>query len=503
MKTARPYQLSGIQECRDEIAAGKKAILIQAQTGAGKTVVGSIIIKSCYDKGKRCLVLAHSRILVNQWSEELTDAGVPHCVLMAGVERNLEYQVTVASRDTLLSRAVRRRRLVLPPADLIIIDEAHRGTGNGYKKLLALYPEAIKLGPTATPAKISGRPVTEVWQGLVQISQPSQLIAEGFLVPTRVFAPFRPDTRGLKRRGADFDPDEAAKLMDKPKLVGDVIEHWKRLASDRPTVCFACNIAHSLHLVESFAAAGIKAEHIDKDTDGDTRMAIFGRVASGETKVICNCMVLTEGWNLPVVSCAILACPTRSFVKFRQCAGRIQRPWPGKADAILLDHSGAVFAFGFPDDDFDWKAMMVSGANVNKLAKNQANPPGMPGEPTEAKMMQCPKCFAMYRGSPRCPQCGHVTQRKGRSLNTEGGQLREVAGGQPTVATIEDKQRYWHVCLATTANRGQQLRVAAGMFSRRFAQPPWQCVGLVPMPQYEQWKEFTGTLYPKYVRGRR
>jgi DNA repair protein RadD len=111
-------------------------------------------------------------------------------------------------------------------------------------------------------------------------------------------------------------------------------------------VVFAVNVAHSVHIRDEFIKSGVKAEHIDETTPKDERDAALARLASGETELITNCMVLTEGWDLPEVSCCILARPTKKIGLYRQMVGRVLRPAPGKIDAIVLDHSGAVYQHG-------------------------------------------------------------------------------------------------------------------------------------------------------------
>src|SRR6185295_11858069 len=113
-------------------------------------------------------------------------------------------------------------------------------------------------------------------------------------------------------------------------------------------------LSDSIHICEEFNKSGVKAEHIDGSTLKSDRDAALARLTSGETKVITNCMVLTEGWDLPEVSCCILARPTKKMGLYRQMVGRVLRPAPGKTNAIVLDHSGAVFRHGFVEDYVEW-----------------------------------------------------------------------------------------------------------------------------------------------------
>src|SRR6185437_16453710 len=114
----------------------------------------------------------------------------------------------------------------------------------------------------------------------------------------------------------------------------------------RKTVAFAVNVRHSLHLRDEFVKSGVRADHLDGSTPKIERDAILARLASGETEVVCNCMVLTEGFDLPAIGCIVLARPTKQLGLFRQMAGRGLRPAQGKTNLILIDHSGAVYQHG-------------------------------------------------------------------------------------------------------------------------------------------------------------
>ena len=101
-------------------------------------------------------------------------------------------------------------------------------------------------------------------------------------------------------------------------------------------------------------SADVRAEHLSGETPIAEREAILARLASGETEVVSNCMVLTEGWDCPPVSCCVLARPTKQLGLYRQMVGRILRPFEGKTDAVILDHAGAIYRHGLPSDDIDW-----------------------------------------------------------------------------------------------------------------------------------------------------
>ncbi len=129
--------------------------------------------------------------------------------------------------------------------------------------------------------------------------------------------------------------------MNRDDLVGDIVSNWHRHGQRRKTLVFCVDVAHSVHVRDEFIKSGVRAEHVDGSTPKAERDAILARLASGETEVVSNCMVLTEGFDLPTISCIVLARPTKQLGLFRQMAGRGLRPAPGKSNLILIDHSGA------------------------------------------------------------------------------------------------------------------------------------------------------------------
>ena len=179
--------------------------------------------------------------------------------------------------------------------------------------------------------------------------------------------------------------------MDRPKLIGNIISHWHRYGERRKTVCFAVNIPHSLHLRDEFIKSGVRAEHVDGSTPKMERDAVLARLASGATELITNCMVLTEGWDMPEVSCCILARPTQKMGLYRQMVGRVLRPAPGKTNAIVLDHCGAVFRHGFIEDRVEWTLE----------PREASGKPDARGTPEIGILLTPPRMHAM-RLDPRC-----------------------------------------------------------------------------------------------------
>jgi DNA repair protein RadD len=325
MTVLRAYQVQVIDDVRRAVETGRRRVLAVAPTGSGKTLVASEIIQAAVDNGERVLVLAHTREIIRQTSIKLYGYNIEHGIIQAGLVANPERPAQVASIQTLWTRAMRLERMPLPPADVLIVDEAHHCPAETYRKIVGEYPAAVLLGLTATPCRGDGRGLGDIFDIIVECPQVADLIAQGHLVRTRVYAPIDPDLRGVETRQGDYVESQLAGRMDRDNLVGDIISHWHRYGERRRTVCFAVNVAHSIHIRNEFIKSGVRAEHVDGGTPKPERDAALARLASGETELITNCMVLTEGWDMPEVSCGILARPTRKMGLYRQMIGRILR----------------------------------------------------------------------------------------------------------------------------------------------------------------------------------
>jgi DNA repair protein RadD len=406
----RPYQEDAVERTRAEIRRGNKRPLIVAPTGAGKTVIGCSIMEQAVAKSSRVLFLAHRKELIDQCSSKLTEIGEEHGVIKAGRAPAYYRPIQVASVQTM----VRRVEKLNFEFDLVIIDEAHHTNASAYKSILSRYPKATVIGLTATPYRSDGKGLGEMYNALVEVTTVEQLVRDGFLVPTRVFAGKGPDLSGIKTRGGDYASDELGKAMRDRKLEGDIVREWLTHGENRITVCFATNVEHSMDICERFRTAGAKCEHLDGTTPDMEREAILARLARGETRIVSNVGVLTEGWDLPVTSAVILARPTQSRGLWRQMVGRALRPCAGKTDCIILDHAGATKEHGFITDP-------------DTLSLED----GIKGPKRAGPTYKGPHCEAVLKSYPAfCPACGKALrsdQRKQCELHLDDGvRLQEM-----------------------------------------------------------------------------
>ena len=441
----RPYQLDVVDRVEQALEARERPIIV-APTGSGKTVIFAEIVKRAIAKHKRVLVLAHRREIIKHTSAKLRAHGVRHGVIMATMDDALRPQepVQVAAVATLWVRAVRSDKIKLPPADLIVIDEAHHTVATTYTKIIAAYPDAAVLGCTATPVRGDGRGLGGIFTALIEAPQVGPLIEEGHLVRSLCYAPVDPDLRGVRTQAGDYVESQLAERMDRPKLVGDIVTHWHKYGQRRRTVAFACSVAHSIHIRDEFVKSGVRAEHLDGTTQIAERDAILARLASGDTEVVTNCMVLTEGFDCPDIGCIILARPTKKMGLFRQMIGRGLRPADGKFDCLIIDHSGAVLRHGLPEDHVEWTL------DPDRHARAPAHTARL--ERKVAGLLECTRCDALRLGGKPCPSCGFLPQRPAQYVAHVEGELGLVNGGKAKAVTYDAAtRRLWHAMFVAVA----------------------------------------------------
>jgi superfamily II DNA or RNA helicase len=380
---------------------------------------------------------------------------------------------------------------------LIVIDEAHHAPARTYQKIIELFPNATVIGCTATPCRGDGRGLGGIFTTLVETPQIATLIVQGHLVRSRVYAPVTDrnlDLKGVTVRNGDYAENELGERMDRAKLIGDIVTHWLKYGERRRTVCFATSVTHSVHICDEFVKAGVRAEHIDGSTPKPERDAALARLASGQTEVIVNCMVLTEGWDMPAVGCCILARPTKKMGLFRQMIGRVLRPADSKPDAIVLDHSGAVFQHGLPEDHVEWQLdpdhRAVAPAHQARLDRK------VPG------LIECSQCQTLRRGGQPCPNCGFMPKRPGQYVAIQEGDLGLVVGGKVRSGqmTREQQLQFYRELRGFAAQRSYKDGWAFRQCEQKGFKPPWSWRDyppIAPSPTVAAWARSRIIAYAK------
>jgi DNA repair protein RadD len=482
----RPYQTEAIAEFHKRVEAGARRIMLVAPTGSGKTVIGADIVREKARALKPVMVLAHRREIIVQTGRKLYAAKIPYGVIQAGFQARPLEPVQVASIQTLWTRAMHRESMDLPAADLLWIDEAHHCPARTYRKIIDAYPDAVLLGTTATPCRGDGRGLGGIFDELIECPQVADLIEQGFLVKTRVYAPVNPDLRGVETRKGDYVENQLDERMNTAVLVGDIVSHWHKFGERRKTVAFAVSVGHSLHIRDEFVKSGVRAEHIDGSTPKAERDASLARLETGEIELVSNCMVLTEGWDMPCCGCIILARPTRKMGLYRQMVGRVLRPDDGKSDAIVLDHSGATFRHGFVEDHVEWTldpdTRAASKAHTTRLATGP-----------DSRLLECTQCGAVRIAGEPCSHCGFLPQRPPCGVDVADGELGLLDRNGHAQASVYDPamRELWHAqLLYICAERDYKPGWAAHKYKEKFGTwPPWGASPqpIPPAPEVRSW----------------
>lgn len=473
-----PFQEDLYHRVRARRAEGKRIIVVQGATGCGKNTWSAFVVKQASLKSTDVLCMVHRRKLVNQISDRLIQFEVNHGVFMRGEPRDHGARIQVASRDTLLSRCVRNEWIGMPPAQLIVVDEAHHAAhpDSEYRRILACYPQATILLLSASPVGPDGKGLGP-WAQAIECALPtSQLVKQGYLVPVKWYAPDR------KKKGRKF-------LRG---IAGDLVESWKTYAEGLPTVLFCSRVANSQAAVQAFQEAGLTFVHVDADTPDDVRERAFDDVANGRINGISNVGIIGEGVDVPELSCVQLWQECGSRVGFLQRCGRIMRPAPGKKYGIGIDHSGAVFRHGFPDEDTEWT--LEGNADEAFAKKHKA------GE-TE-KAFYCKQCELAYHGTEFCPQCGRKPVKPPRSVfapvmvDSTDELLIEAERNGTGVFSDESKIEHWKRCLAIAAHRGGPFTMASAMWKRKYGD--WPPDDYPMMPGWDKRRMKVTDVYPGF-----
>ena len=407
----RPDQVTFCDKILAALRPPPHSVLAVAPTGSGKTVCFSSLTKAwvARDLFTRAMILVHRRELIQQVSACLTQFGVEHGIIAPTYPNQKARRVQVASVQTLV-----RRLADYAPPDYLIIDEAHHAiTTSSWGHIFRAWPDAQRLGVTATPERLSGEGLRSMFSTLVMGPSVQSLMEIKALSSYRLFAPPVQHADRVARSMGDYTRRDLAQVMDTRTITGDAVQHYQRLATGKRAMVFCVSVAHAESVALQFTTAGFAASSIDGTMTREARASILASFASGETQVLTSCDLVSEGFDLPAVEVAILLRPTQSLALHLQQVGRALRPYPGKDAAILLDHAGNTARHGLPDDARVWS---LDGKVMRRTLEGDRDP----------GLKVCPNCYAAVAPACAvCPECQHAFIAI-RSITTVEGTLTEV-----------------------------------------------------------------------------
>lgn len=388
-----------------------RRVLLQCPTGGGKTAIAASMTGKFAMRNKIVYFICHRTELIEQTSATFRKYGIKHSFIAAGLPYDARCTVQICSIDTLKVRAH-----LVPEPDVALWDECHHIVAVGWLAVMNAWLRTYHIGLSASPWRADGSGFDTIFDEMVLGPTVAWLIEHGYLSPYLAFIPNGGmDVSGVHTRGGDFIPKEIEAKVNRPKLVGDIITHWRKNANGLRTIAFAPSLDFSMFMVGEFNAAGISSAHLDGNTPKIERRQIIQAYADGRIQILWNRFLFGEGFDLAAIAqrditidCVIDAAPTQVLTLPVQRWGRAMRPYEDKT-AILLDHAGNMLRHGFPDDEREWK--LEGREKIAKGGKAEGPPPPI----------ICEGCFnAIRRPAPECcPHCGKLLRKEVKLMEVD------------------------------------------------------------------------------------
>ena len=461
----RSYQEQTLNALREGFAKGKRAQILYAPTGAGKTEMAIELMRATKAKGNKAAMLLDRIVLCDQTSKRLEKYKIDHGVMQAGHWRYRPYEpLQVCSAQTL------EKRGSFPGLNLLIVDEAHQ-TREQTMEFIKNNPEIRVVGLTATPFT---KGLGKVYDNVVSTVTTKELVEQNILVPLRVFIAKEIDMQGAKKVAGEWSQQEASTRG--MKITGDVVAEWVKKTHEvfgqpRKTIVFASGVDHGAHLANKFQEQGFNFICISYKDDDEWKKQVIEDFSKPDTKIVglIATDILTKGFDVPDVMIGVSARPfSKSLSSHIQQMGRVMRGHDGKEFAIWLDHSGNYLRFRE-----DWDEVFEQGVDKLDEGKEKAKKEPTERQKTESK---CPVCSALWpSNSDTCYNCGHVRERKNKVIAVDG-EMVELSGS----ASRENKQSFWNQMIWLQRYQGWSKGRAAHTYKDKFGVWPRGLVDNTP-----------------------
>ena len=331
----RPYQAEAKAAVFEQWDKGAFKTLLVLPTGCGKTIVFAKVAEDCVRQGYRVLILAHRGELLEQAADKIKKSTNLGCATEKAEQTCLGswFRITVGSVQS-MQREKRLSQFSEDYFNVIIIDEAHHCISDGYQKVLQHFPSAKVLGVTATPDRGDMRNLGEFFESLAYEYTLPKAIREGYLSPIKAMTiPLQLDLSGVSIQSGDFKAGDIATALD--PYLHQIADEMMKYCRDRKTVVFLPLVKTSQKFKEILNEKGFKAAEVNGESKD--RAEVLEAFDKGEYNVLCNSMLLTEGWDCPSVDCVIVLRPTKVRSLYSQMVGRGTRLCEGKSHLLLLD----------------------------------------------------------------------------------------------------------------------------------------------------------------------
>ncbi len=448
MLDLRPYQLETVEQIRALIRQGKKNILVVSPTGSGKTVIATHMVGETSRKGNRAVFVVDRLSLIEQTSRTFYAEDIAHGVIQADHPQYKPWElVQVCSQQTLARRK-------WPDASVIFVDEAHTVTKTVSQRI---YPrDTVAVGLTATPfTKGLGR----IYDAVVNVTTTNKLIADGHLSNYRIFAPSEPDMTGVKVIAGEWEEKEAAARA--LEVVGDCVAEYLKRGDGKKFICSAVNVDHVMELQRQFMAAGIVcATYTYKDL-ADDRADIVREFRKPDSNIrgLITVTAASKGFDVPDIGVVIMARPLRkSLAEHIQFFGRGLRTAEGKAECLILDHSGNCKRFWDEWNDF-FETGAVELDDGKKKEKEKKKP-----EKKEREMASCPVCHHVHLAQSHCPACGHEYPIRNTVQHIPGTLAELVASHNRVAMTTQLWPQICHHARTKRADEAAAKKMALALF---------------------------------------
>lgn len=416
----RPYQLALKNKAREAFKNNKRVILL-APCGSGKTVIASSIMQDAIKKGNKVWFIVHRSELMKQANDTLERYGIPKKNIEVYMVQSLAYKLDKIKEEP----------------NLIIVDECQHSSSSTYRKIINQYPNAYILGLSATPTRLTGKPLGDIYETIISEVTAKQLIEMKYLADYSYYAPeLNIDFNNIKIKAGDYDTEDVNRAMSKAKIYGDIIKTYKKLANNKKTILYCASIEYSKKMEKLFSENGYKIKHFDGTTPEKERQQIVEDFRNNKIQMLTNVDLIGEGFDVPDCECVLLLRPTQSLNLFIQSSTRCLRK-NGDKKAIIIDYVNNIQKHGLPTMDRQW--------SLDKKVKEYDNE----NDDGTLRIRVCKECFSTFEGGDVCPYCGAEYELTAIEIeNIKEVQLKKVEEEkelkrQQYLSSVADKVQYY------------------------------------------------------------